>query len=71
MLTYRVNFTGLSTQTTGQTTNLSAEGDSEALSKVAVMITPEAGAEVWQGSRMVCRLPPKSEGIGLKPNKLW
>ena len=58
MLTYRLIFTDASGQTSGGSTTLSAETDADALLLAAHTATSEAGSEVWQGSRMVCRLPP-------------
>ena len=60
MLTYRMIFTDASGQTSGSTTSLSAETDADALLLAVRMTTPDTGGEVWQGSRMVCRLPPAS-----------
>ena len=60
MLRYRLLFTDLSGQASGHGTMLSAESEADALQLAARMTTYDSGGELWQGSRMVCRLPPAS-----------
>ena len=61
MQPYRVHLVGPPGQPITPPSVLSADCDSEALQLVIPMITREAGAEVWQGLRLVCRLPRKPE----------
>ena len=58
MLSYRLLFTGLDGQTSGSATVISAETDDDALMMAIRLTTAERGGELWQGSRLLCRLPP-------------
>ena len=60
---YRIFEIDLSGRIQGPGHIVTNENDSSALLSASGMVAPDLGAEVWQGKRLVCRLPRVKTGM--------